>query len=78
MRLQIAGLMPARGTRFRRPGANDGSFSVLHYVDDGLRCVESVNAPMDHVMARKLLEAGRNPHPALASDPTKPLKSFLA
>ena len=56
MRLQMAGLMPAQGAqRFRRPGANDGSFSILHYVDGGMRCVESVNAPLDHVIARKLL-----------------------
>lgn len=77
MRLQMAGLMPADGVRHRRPGANEQSFSVLHYVGDALRCVESVNAPMDHMMARKLLEAGRSPAPALACDPATPLKSLL-
>ena len=77
MRLQMAGLMPAQGTRFRRPGANDQSFSILHYVDDALRCVESVNAPVDHMMARKLLESGRHPDPVSACNPARPLKSFL-
>jgi len=77
MRLQMAGLMPADGVRHRRPGTNDQSFSVLHYVGDALRCVESVNAPMDHMMSRKLLEAGRSPAPAQACDPATPLKSFL-
>jgi 3-phenylpropionate/trans-cinnamate dioxygenase ferredoxin reductase component len=77
MRLQMAGLMPTDGTRFRRPGASEQSFSILHYVGVALRCVESVNAPMDHMMARKLLEAGRSPDPAQACDPAKPLKSFL-
>jgi len=81
MRLQMAGLMPdpARPgvTRHRRPGATDASFSVLHYVDQRLVCVESVNAPMDHMMSRKLLEAGRHPTPEMASDPTVALKSLL-
>jgi 3-phenylpropionate/trans-cinnamate dioxygenase ferredoxin reductase subunit len=82
LRLQMTGLMPAPDTpgvqRHRRPGANDGSFSILHYLDERLLCVESVNAPMDHVMSRKLIEAGRNPAPAVACDPAVALKSLLA
>jgi 3-phenylpropionate/trans-cinnamate dioxygenase ferredoxin reductase subunit len=46
-------------------------------VDQRLVCVESVNAPMDHMMSRKLLEAGRHPTPEMASDPTVALKSLL-
>lgn len=75
MRLQMAGLMPADGVRHRRPGATPASFSLLHYVGERLVCVESVNAPMDHIAARKLLETGRSPAPALACDPAVPLKS---
>ena len=75
LRLQMAGLMPADGTRHRRPGANDASFSVLHYVGERLVCVESVNAPLDHMAARKLLEAGKSPAPALACDSAVPLKA---
>jgi 3-phenylpropionate/trans-cinnamate dioxygenase ferredoxin reductase subunit len=82
LRLQMAGLMPPEGTAgaltVRRPGANDASFSLLHYVDGQLRCVESVNAPVDHMMSRKLLEAGRSPDPAVAADPAVPLKTHLA
>ena len=82
MRLQMAGLMPAPDmpgtTRHRRPGANEGSFSILHYVGERLVCVESVNAPMDHVMSRKLLEADRHPAPAQACDPAVALKTLLA
>lgn len=85
MRLQMAGLMPAPGTpgdhhpasRHRRPGATDASFSILHYLGERLVCVESVNAPMDHVMSRKLLEADQHPAPAVACDPTVALKSLL-
>jgi 3-phenylpropionate/trans-cinnamate dioxygenase ferredoxin reductase subunit len=78
MRLQMAGLMPADGTRHRRPGANAASFSLLHYDAAGrFVCVESVNAALDHVVSRKLLEAGRSPPPAQACDPKVALKTLL-
>lgn len=78
MRLQMAGLMPTQPTAHmhRRPGANAASFSLLHYVGDQLVCVESANAPLDHMAARQLLQAGRSPAPALACDPATPLKSL--
>ncbi|MCW5645060.1 MAG: FAD-dependent oxidoreductase [Rhodoferax sp.] len=78
VRLQMAGLMPADGTRHRREGSTPNSFSILHYVGSSLRCVESVNLPIDHLMARKLLEAGRSPPWEQACDPAVALKSFLA
>ena len=82
LRLQMAGLVPAPGApghvTVRRPGASAAAFSLLHYVDGQLRCVESVNAPVDHMMSRKLLEAGRSPDPAVAADPAVPLKTHLA
>ena len=87
MRLQMAGLMPAAGKpdtagtaearQYHRPGANPGSFSVLHYQGDALLCVESVNAPMDHVMSRKLMEAGMHPAPEVLCDPAVALKTLL-
>lgn len=77
MRLQMVGLMPTASTCVRRPGATSQSFSVLHYVGAQLRCVESVNAPLDHMIARKLLEAGRSPPPEQACDPRQPMKAFL-
>jgi 3-phenylpropionate/trans-cinnamate dioxygenase ferredoxin reductase component len=77
LRLQMAGLMPPEGTRHRRPGATAASFSILHYAGERLACVESVNAPLDHMTARKLLEAGRSPAPGVACDPAIALKSHL-
>ncbi len=77
MRLQMAGLMPEEGVRHRRAGANVGTFSVLHCVGDRLACVESVNAPLDHMAARKLLEAGISPAPVDACDSQKALKQFV-
>jgi 3-phenylpropionate/trans-cinnamate dioxygenase ferredoxin reductase subunit len=77
MRLQMAGLMPADSERHRRPGATPASFSILHYAGGTLACVESVNAPMDHMAARQLIGAGRSPAPGEACDPARPLKSFV-
>ncbi len=79
MRLQMAGLMPPpeAADRYRRPGLTEGSFSILHYASGRLRCVESVNAPMDHMAARKLLEAGINPAAEAACDPAMPLKRLV-
>jgi 3-phenylpropionate/trans-cinnamate dioxygenase ferredoxin reductase subunit len=77
LRLQMAGLMPEGGTRYRRPGASPASFSLLHYAGEQLVCAESVNAPLDHLAARKLLEAGRSPPPDVACDPAVPLKNHV-
>jgi 3-phenylpropionate/trans-cinnamate dioxygenase ferredoxin reductase subunit len=79
MRLQMAGLMPAPDSarRHRRPGASEASFSLLHYLGERLLCVESVNAPMDHMMSRKLMEAGKHPAPEVACDPAVALKTLL-
>ena len=77
MRLQMAGLLPAEPQSHRRPGPKPDSFSIFHYVDGTLHCVESVNAPMDHMMARKLLEAGVSPDAAAVSDPKVALKTLL-
>ena len=40
-------------------------------------CVESVNIPLDHMAARKLLEIGKSPAPAVACDAATPLKNLL-
>lgn len=82
MRLQMVGLMPAEGTpglgSVRRAGPKPEAFSLFHYVDGQLVCVESVNAPVDHMMSRKLLEAGRSPDAAAVADAAVPLKNLLA
>ena len=77
LRLQMAGLVPAEGVRHRRAGSTPHSFSILHYVGERLVCVESVNAPQDHLAARKLLEARKTLRPELACDPAVPLKQRL-
>jgi 3-phenylpropionate/trans-cinnamate dioxygenase ferredoxin reductase subunit len=46
-------------------------------VGQTLCCVESVNAPMDHMASRKLLEQGVSPNRAQAADSTIPLKQWI-
>jgi 3-phenylpropionate/trans-cinnamate dioxygenase ferredoxin reductase subunit len=77
LRLQMAGLMPPDGTRYRRAGATSASFSILHYAQDRLVCAESVNAPLDHMAARKLLESGKSPSPESACDTNTALKTHV-
>ena len=77
LRLQMVGLWRPGLATVRRPGANAGSFSLFHHDGDTLVAVESANAPMDHMGARKLLEQGRSPTPAQLADPQVALKSLL-
>lgn len=78
LRLQMTGLATHSSTCHRRPGASEASFSILHYNEGRLECVESVNAPLDHMMSRKLLESGISPDPLVACDPKVALKAHLA
>jgi 3-phenylpropionate/trans-cinnamate dioxygenase ferredoxin reductase subunit len=59
-----------------RGDPDSGRFSVLHYAGDQLSSVESINAPADHIAARKLIASGRPVPPEQAADTTVPLKSF--
>lgn len=82
IRLQMVGLMPATDTpglhTVRRPGAQPGSFSLVHHVGEELRCVETVNAPADHLACRKLFELGRHPTAEQMADVSLPLKHWLS
>lgn len=81
LKLQIVGLVPAAGTAghvsVRRPGKSQQAFSVAHYVDDSLVSVESVNAAVDHIHARKLLDAELSPTPGDYQDPAFDLKAWM-
>ncbi len=78
MRLQMAGLLPPSAQTVQRAGANDHSFTLFHLHEGRLLCAESVNAPLDHMMSRKLIEAGVALNAASLADPSIPLKSLLA
>jgi 3-phenylpropionate/trans-cinnamate dioxygenase ferredoxin reductase subunit len=78
MRLQMAGLLPPSFETVRRSGTSASSFTLFHMVGEKLLCAESVNAPVDHMMSRKLIEASVTLNSASLADHSIPLKSLLA
>ncbi len=77
VKLQMVGLWHPQLTAVCRPGATSVSFSLFHYEASELIAVESVNAPVDHMWSRKLIERGVSPTPEQAADPAFALKSLL-
>lgn len=77
LRLQMAGLWCAGLAMVRRPGATASSFSLFHYGGDELVAVESVNAPVDHMLSRKLMEKKISPTPEQAANSGFALKSLV-
>jgi 3-phenylpropionate/trans-cinnamate dioxygenase ferredoxin reductase component len=76
VKLQMAGLSEGFELCVERPsGAN--AFSLFYYRAGGLIAVDSVNRPGEHLLARKLLDAGRSPDPALVADPASDLRLVL-
>ena len=67
-KLQMAGLSTGADQWAVRGDLAAGSFSVYHFRGDRLLAVDSVNAAKDHLLARKLLDAGVSPTPAQAAD----------
>jgi 3-phenylpropionate/trans-cinnamate dioxygenase ferredoxin reductase subunit len=76
LRLQMVGLWRSGLECVARPGAAASSFSLFHYQGERLVAVESVNAPMDHMWSRKLLEKGASPAREQVADPQVALKSL--
>lgn len=76
-KLQMVGLWHPQLSAVRRPGATPASFSFFHYEGSHLIAVESVNAPVDQMWSRKLLERGISPTPDQASDPAFALKTLM-
>lgn len=77
-RLQIAGLSAGHDQAVLRGDPAADKFSVFLYRDGRLIAVESVNAPADHLAARRLLEQGVPVPPDVAADPEASLKGLLA
>jgi 3-phenylpropionate/trans-cinnamate dioxygenase ferredoxin reductase subunit len=60
-KLQIAGLSAGANIWAIRGDMLSDSFSVYNFKDEKLLAVDSVNAAKDHLVARKLLDAGISP-----------------
>jgi 3-phenylpropionate/trans-cinnamate dioxygenase ferredoxin reductase component len=79
LKLQIAGLAtPHERAVLRGDPAAGGAFSVFCFRGDRLIGVESVNRPLDHVLARKLLASGTELTPEQAADAGFDLKAHAA
>jgi 3-phenylpropionate/trans-cinnamate dioxygenase ferredoxin reductase subunit len=76
-RLQIAGVGNSGDADVVVRDYGDGKVSMFAYEGDKLTVVETVNVPSDHIAARRILAAGGRLDPALAADPTFPLKTVL-
>ncbi|MBT2266084.1 NAD(P)/FAD-dependent oxidoreductase [Rhodococcus erythropolis] len=76
-RLQIAGVGGSGADSVVVREYGDGKFSVFVYESEKLTVVESVNAPADHIAARRILATGGHLDPVLAADPAFPLKTVL-
>lgn len=78
IRLQMTGLSFDTSDYVIRGDMKSGRFSVFHYAKDKLVAIDSVNQPVDHMIARKLLEAGITPSKIQVADLNTNLKSLLA
>lgn len=77
IKLQIAGLSGAGDEVVMRGNPDEGRFSALHFRQDRLVAVDSVNSPADHMAARKLIAQRVRISPHALADVQQPLKSFL-
>jgi len=77
-KLQMAGLSAGADRWVRRGDPAAGAFTVFHYRGERLLAADSVNAAREHLAARKLLDAGVWPAPALLADPATDLAALAA
>lgn len=77
LKLQMAGLPGSGCEEVVRGDPNGSRCSVFLFRDDRLVCVETLNRPADHMLARRLLTERTLLTPGQASDPTCDLKSLL-
>jgi 3-phenylpropionate/trans-cinnamate dioxygenase ferredoxin reductase subunit len=76
-KLQMAGLATGADRHVLRGTMVAPAFSWWHYRGDRLMAVDTVNASKDHLLARRLLDAGVSPTTAQVADPTFDLATAL-
>lgn len=77
VKLQIAGLLSGYDTVVTRTGPSN-SMSPWYYLGDRLLAVDAMNDARGYMVAKRLIDAGRSPAPALVGDPDTDLKSLLS
>lgn len=68
VKLKIAGIYDGHGEQVIRGNPDSGAFSIFHFTGPRLSCVESINRPADHMIARKLLRDERPLNPIQAAN----------
>ena len=67
-KLQMAGLSAGADQQVLRGDMAGASFSLFHYKSDQLIAIDNVNNPKEHLLVRKLMDAGVSPTPQQAGD----------
>jgi 3-phenylpropionate/trans-cinnamate dioxygenase ferredoxin reductase subunit len=76
VKLQMAGLAEGQDLCVERSSGAE-AFSLFYYRGERLIAVDSVNRPGEHLLARRLLDAGLSPDPAQVADPGQDLRTLL-
>ena len=76
-KLQMAGLSMGSQSWAVRGSLDEGPFSVWHYRHGRLVAVDAVNHAKDHLLSRKLLDAGITPTPEQVADTGFDLATLL-
>ncbi len=77
VKLQMAGLPIGVDAHVVRGNPAQKRFSVFHFAGERLVCVDSMNRPGDHMLARRLIEAGISPSREQVADESTDLKQFM-
>ncbi|MGX9853996.1 NAD(P)/FAD-dependent oxidoreductase [Limimaricola variabilis] len=77
VKLQIAGLNAGWDAVHVRPGETPAQASHWYYRGDKLIAVDAMNDSRAYMVGKRLIEGGKSPDPAHATDPATELKSLL-
>lgn len=77
VKLQMAGIAGDQDQIVIRGARESGKFSIFHLQDGVITSVDSINAPGDHMLGRKLVTARAKVTPDQAADLSFDLKSLL-
>lgn len=77
VKLQIAGLNTGYDKIIERKNPTPLSQSFWYYAQDTLVAVDAMNDPRAYMVAKKLIESGLTPDPALVEDASSNLKDLL-
>ena len=78
VKLQMAGISLGYDRTVIRGNPQSGKFSVFYFQGDRLSAVDSINRPLDHILGRKLVEAGVSLTADQAADESADLRKLGA